>query len=344
MGFTIIGQNSRTFHHLSDVDVTKIITKVNLIDRTLGNVTARMEEIAKESGCSLNTVYRIYRSSLVTMMKDYDVVNERFKIDHFEHTAEAAIRVRAVKRSRSLANCHKRKKCDGFVRKCLEYMKGSRLRTIDEAVHVVGAEYREEKCCMETFYNWVNAGKIDELRRIDLPRAPGWKTKKKYKEYTAKDSRGKSVLERPEEINARESFGHWEGDLVVGPRDGANGAYLTLLERTTRFYLMIPIKNKKALTVLEALRDLRDRQPCFGRVFRTITFDNGIEFSRWQEMESELGVTTYFGRPYHSCDRGSNENCNGLIRRFIRKGTDINKIDRKLSRQINMEINGKKLK
>ena len=184
----------------------------------------------------------------------------------------------------------------------------------------------------------------NELRRKDLPRAPGWKTKKKHKEYTAKDSRGKSILERPEEINAREGFGHWEGDLVVGPRDGANGAYLTLLERTTRFYLMIPIKDKKAVTVLEALRDLRDRHPYFGRVFRTIAFDNGAEFSRWREMESELGITTYFGRPYHSCDRGSNENCNGLIRRFIRKGTDINKIDRKFSRQINMEINGKKRK
>ena len=344
MSFTIIGQNGRSFHHLSDVVVAEIVTKVNLIDRTVGNVTARMKEIARESGCSLNTVYRIYRSSLVTMAKDYDVINGRYTIDHFEHTAQAAIRDRADKRSRSLANCHKRKRCDGFVMKCLEYMKGSRLRTIDEAVHVVGAEYRGEKCCMKTFYNWVNAGKIDELRRKDLPRAPGWKTKKKYKEYTAKDSRGKSILERPEEINAREGFGHWEGDLVVGPRDGANGAYLTLLERTTRFYLMIPIKDKKAVTVLEALRDLRDRHPYFGQVFRTITFDNGAEFSRWREMESELGITTYFGRPYHSCDRGSNENCNGLIRRFIKKGTDINKIDRKFSRQINKEINGKKRK
>ena len=79
-------------------------------------------------------------------------------------------------------------------------------------------------------------------------------------------------------------------------------------------------------------------------MFRTITFDNGAEFSRWREMESELGITTYFGRPYHSCDRGSNENCNGLIRRFIKKGTDINKIDTKFSRQINKEINGKKRK
>ena len=77
MGFSIIEQNSRTFHHLSDVVVAEIVTKVNLIDRTVGNVTARMKEIARESGCSLNTVYRIYRSSLVTMAKDYDVINCR---------------------------------------------------------------------------------------------------------------------------------------------------------------------------------------------------------------------------------------------------------------------------
>ena len=122
MSFTIIGQNGRSFHHLSDVVVAEIVTKVNLIDRTVGNVTARMKEIARESGCSLNTVYRIYRSSLVTMAKDYDVINGRYTIDHFEHTAQAAIRDRADKRSRSLANCHKRKRCDGFVMKCLEYM------------------------------------------------------------------------------------------------------------------------------------------------------------------------------------------------------------------------------
>ena len=110
MGFSIIEQNSRTFHHLGDVAVAEIVTKVNLIDRAAGNVTARMKEIAAESGCSLNTVYRIYRSSLVTMAKDYDVINGRYTVDHFEHTAEAAIRDRANKRSNSLANCHKRER------------------------------------------------------------------------------------------------------------------------------------------------------------------------------------------------------------------------------------------
>ena len=107
MSFTIIGQNGRSFHHLSDVVVAEIVTKVNLIDRTVGNVTARMKEIARESGCSLNTVYRIYRSSLVTMAKDYDVINGRYTIDHFEHTAQAAIRTEQTREAEALPTATK---------------------------------------------------------------------------------------------------------------------------------------------------------------------------------------------------------------------------------------------
>lgn len=75
--------------------------------------------------------------------------------------------------------------------------------------------------------------------------------------------------------------------------------------------------------------------------FRTITFDNGVEFSRWREMEDALGIKTYFARPYHSADRGSNENCNGLVRRFVRKGADIGTIPLHVTRSINAQINGK---
>ena len=70
---------------------------------------------------------------------------------------------------------------------------------------------------------------------------------------------------------------------------------------------------------------IRDHQ--FNQVFKSITFDNGSEFCLWREMEAELGIEAWFGRPYHSCDRGSNENCNGFVRRYIPKGTDINSVD-----------------
>lgn len=87
----------------------------------------------------------------------------------------------------------------------------------------------------------------------------------------------------------------------------------------------------------------------FSSIFKSITFDNGSEFARHKDIEKKPGshlkrTTVYFGRPYHSCDRASNENCNGFIRYFIKKGTDINTISRELSIDINNKINQKKRK
>ena len=122
--------------------------------------------------------------------------------------------------------------------------------------------------------------------------------------------------------------------MVTGPRDGQNGAYLTLLERKTRFYYMIPISSKSSKKVYMQINKLHKFYgDSFKDIFKSITFDNGSEFSRWKDMEvkpntKEKRTKIYFGRPYHSCDRDTNENCNGLIRYFIQKGTDINTIDK----------------
>ena len=85
----------------------------------------------------------------------------------------------------------------------------------------------------------------------------------------------------------------------------------------------------------------------FSEIFKSITFDNGNEFSRYRDMEVKPGTNTkrttiYFAHPYRSCERGSNENCNGLIRRFIKKGTDINNIPKEITVKINNQINQKK--
>lgn len=339
-----IRQTRSKYHHLDDVTVIEIVTKIKIIREEIKGRTAKMKALASEYGCSLNTLYRLARISLIEMcVWNYKSVS--YETDHFELSADAAIYRRRVNRKKSLSNANKRHHCEPFVRSCLAYIKASKIHTIDEAVNTLRKDYSGMTVCTKTFYNWVNLGKIDGFSRKDLPRAPGWKTRpKNWKEYTAEDSRGKSILNRPDNINSREEFGHWEGDLVVGPKDGVNGAYITLLERQTRFFLMIKIKDKKSNTVLEALKRYKESHTMFSRMFKSITFDNGSEFCLWKEMESELGIQTWFGRPYHSCDRGSNENCNGLIRRFIKKGTDINTISEEETRKINIEINRKKRK
>ena len=204
-----------------------------------------------------------------------------------------------------------------------------------------------ETVSTKTFYNYVHQGKTS-IKPIDLPRMVRRKTKKNWKTYIPKRQKGVSITERPESVDSREAFGHWEGDLVTGPRDGQNGAYLTLLERKTRFYYMIPISSKSSKKVYIQINKLyKFYGDSFKDIFKSITFDNGSEFSRWKDMEvkpntKEKRTKIYFGRPYHSCDRDTNENCNGLIRYFIQKGTDINTIDKKTSIDINNKINQKK--
>ena len=249
---TIIRQKTIRYHHLDDIRVTKIITKVSLLRKSSSPRTDGVRKIAEESGCGINTIYRLARLSDVKFKK-WNIRKTDYVTHHHEMSADAAIYIRRHNRMASQANGSKVSKCDAFIKSCLAYIRESRIHTIDGAVNTVGRNYTGKTVCTKTFYKWVNAEKIDEFARKDLPRALGWKTRpKNWKEYTATDSRGKSILTRPETINSREEFEHWEGDLVVGPKDGINGAYITLVGRMTSFYLMLPIRDKKSVTVLKA--------------------------------------------------------------------------------------------
>lgn len=315
MGSNIIKENGRHYHHLSDTDVAVIVTKVEGLRKSGAPRMAGMYEIARDAGCSVDTVYRIYRQSMVELMKPSPKA-DGFDVSSVEHHADAAV--------------FRRRK----GRQAPYDRRGGRLsRTHISRNHNLYQDLLQ-------LCQWRKHRRIRQKRPSEG--SPLEDQEEKYKQYTAKDSRGRSILDKPESINARKEFGHWEGDLVIGPRDRENGAYLTLIERTTRFYLMIPVRNKKQRTVTDALVEYSKSHPTFMKACRSITFDNGIEFGLWREVEERLGIMMYFGRPYHSCNRGSNENCNGLVRRFVRKGTDINGIDAETTRQINREINGKR--
>lgn len=153
-----------------------------------------------------------------------------------------------------------------------------------------------------------------------------------------------------ENAKDRSEFGRWEGDLVTSPRDGENGAFLTVIERKTRFYYMIPIKNKKSKSVYIAINKLNKLYgDDFRKIFKSITFDNGSEFARFKDIEKKPGTKVYrtkvyFAHPYASSERVSNEKCNQLIRYYIPKGTDINFLDISLIKYIKLGINNKKKK
>jgi IS30 family transposase len=123
----------------------------------------------------------------------------------------------------------------------------------------------------------------------------------------------------------RKEFGHWEIDTVIGKKSKGEEVLLTIVERQTRNAIIRKIPSKTADAVSNEFKKIQtffgDR---FCKVFKTITSDNGSEFSELHELESISSTKVYFTHPYSSFERGTNERHNGLIRRFIPKGKSIN--------------------
>jgi transposase, IS30 family len=147
--------------------------------------------------------------------------------------------------------------------------------------------------------------------------------KRRRKRYGAYDSRGRlagkrMISERPAEVEARSDVGHWEADTVMGA--GSKDCVVTLVERKTGLVLIGKLADRTAEGLSRRAVGLMRRRE--GR-FETVTADNGTEFHDYRRVERLTGAAFYFARPYHSWERGSNENANGLIRQYLPKGVSM---------------------
>jgi len=131
-----------------------------------------------------------------------------------------------------------------------------------------------------------------------------------------------SIDERPKHVDQRLEVGHWEGDLVIGARQGS--CIGTLVERKTRYALLVKLQNKKSAAVTAAFAGKFNRLPKAMR--KTLTYDNGTEMAEHRSFTGKTGMAVYFAHPYSSWERGTNENTNGLIRRFYPKKTDFTSV------------------
>ncbi len=180
-----------------------------------------------------------------------------------------------------------------------------------------------------TLYRYIDIGIFLSLTNKDLP-VKG-KRKKKYKKVKrqARPAAGESIEKRPEDIERREEFGHWEMDTVVGKRGKSKNSLLVLTERKTREEILVKLAEHTMEKVCSALDSLENKWgKLFSKVFKTITVDNGTEFSNCEGMErsaagDEKRTKVYYCHPYSSYERGSNENQNRLVRRKIPKGTNF---------------------
>jgi IS30 family transposase len=146
-----------------------------------------------------------------------------------------------------------------------------------------------------------------------------------------------SIDQRPEYIQLREEIGHWEGDLMIGV--GQKSAIATNVERKTRYTFIMKIDNRKSKTVTKAFASALNTLPHYIR--KSMTYDNGMEMANHKWLSQNTGMDIYFAHPYSSWERGTNENTNGLIRRFFPKGTDFNTITLKQIKEAEYKLNNR---
>jgi IS30 family transposase len=202
--------------------------------------------------------------------------------------------------------------------------------------------------CTRTLYRYIDQGVIPGVSNESLweKRKRGLNSNRRTRRVIKRLARGTSIEQRPMEAQTREEFGHWEMDLVVGPARGSSAALLTLVERKHRHILIRKLPDKSQASVLNALRGIERHYGIirFRKIFKSITADNGSEFLDFEALEasslSSLPRThVFYAHAYASWERGSNENANRMIRRFVAKGHDIARLTKQSIAAIETWIN-----
>ncbi len=144
------------------------------------------------------------------------------------------------------------------------------------------------------------------------------------------------ISERPAAVDLRQEIGHWEMDTIVSPLD--RHCVVTLVERVTGCVLLGKLRSRSvAATNRRVIQLIRSH----AHLFKTITVDNGTEFHGYRDIERATGTTFYFATPYHSWERGTNENTNGLIRQYIPKRSSMKHVSQTRCTAIALKLNNR---
>ncbi len=183
---------------------------------------------------------------------------------------------------------------------------------------------RSMRISHEAIYQWLRQDKRNGGKLYRFLRQSHKKRRKKYgstlKRYRIQNQT--SIEQRPQAANLRKRIGNWEGDTMEGKNH--QGRLLTLVDRKSRYTMALKLPNKVSATVIRTIRRSLAKLPRSAR--RTLTLDNGTEYTHFKEIEERLGTQVYFAHPYSSWERGTNENTNGLLRQYFPKQVDLTQI------------------
>ena len=180
---------------------------------------------------------------------------------------------------------------------------------------IAGTLYKG-KLAFKTIYNWIYSGIID----FDISKLRRKGKSRKNKETRGRFNIGTSIRKRHKNIKYRNTFGHWELDTIVSSRGKSKGCLATFVDRKTRFYIALPMKDRSKDSMFKAIKKICNSLP--KESLKSFTSDIGKEFACYDEVE-KLGIDFYFADPYSAWQRGSNENSNGLLREYYPKKTDL---------------------
>lgn len=325
--------NSHTGKHLTYEERVKIegYKELGYSNRAIARILKRAPQ----------TINNAVNQGTVRTIKQRQIHNDKvYEYDQYTYSAEADYQI-------YLRNCQNSGRrpmwlaCDSFINWADDQMLNERW----SPDMVVGYAKRHELFspdlipCTSTLYNWIDRG-ITKTKNIDL--LDKVSRKPRNNSPIRRENRrvlGPSIEERPKEVDSRKHFGHWEIDTLVGARDKEDPVLLTLVERKTRYEIMIKIDHQDQLMVDQAMNSLYEQLGNQAEgVFKTITSDNGSEFAGIYELLT--GITdVFFARPYASYERGTKENQHKLIRRFIPKGKKLKEISTKTINRIERWMN-----
>ena len=291
------------------------------VERVLGE-GANKAQVARALFRDKSVIKREIKRGSVTQRKrnPYEGKNAPEFVERKAYFADAGQRVYDEGRMRGGAKS-KLARCAEMLAFVESKVLGAEKWSLDAAVGFAAANgiFEGARFTAKTFYNWADAGSA-KAKNIGLLLKVRLKPKKARKER--KKKLGRSIEERPAEAEGREEFGHWEGDGIVGANQ--QGFLISLAERKLGTGFLFNVGNRDSANIVKVLKELQARfGDKFAKIFKTPTFDNGSEFARSEEMEKIGGLQVFYAHPYSSFERGTNENWNGIVRRFLPKGSSF---------------------
>lgn len=305
---------------------------------------------AKYLGCSISTVWReITRNRITDAELSRGYINKKLGIlgrptNKYHYDAECAIY--KSQQRRAVANqSHSKLSKDIRIRNYIikrikqRWSPEQIVGTVRKRGVIVNGKRHDYVIAIQTVYNYIYHY-YPELKVYFRHRKRGRYHGSSYHKNQARDDT-RSIDLRPKDIDARLTIGHWEGDTIMGDAQGKTGRIATFVERKSGFLMAVKIPG---YTPEERAMDRKVRQELklntsfrFASNFiqiakklispkylKTLTLDNGPENADYEYIEQSIdGLKIYFAHPYHSWERGTNENTNGLLRQYFPKGTSF---------------------